>query len=236
MFKRLAINTAVAGALFAGVGVAQAEVTGNIGVTSNYLWRGVTQSDDGPAVQGGLDYAHDSGLYVGTWASNVDFGDTSDNNEIELDLYGGYGGELGAFGYDVGLTYYTYPLADDADFLELGLSGSYEMFTAGMAYTISSQVDDTSAGAESFIEGDLYYYLSAAFELPQDFGLNATVGRYTFEADGVAGADLDYTHYRVGVGKSGFEFAYEQNNLDGVTASGKDNDDPRFVVSYTMEF
>ncbi|NIR61933.1 MAG: hypothetical protein GWO02_21825 [Gammaproteobacteria bacterium] len=238
MRRHVSISLLAAG-LLGGAAAQAAEVAGNVGVTSNYIWRGVTQTDDGAAIQGGLDYAHESGLYAGTWLSNVDFGSpdpNADRNEIELDLYGGYGGEVGELGYDVGLIYYAYPLADDADFLELALAGSYRMLTAGVSYTISSDVEDTNAGAEAFIEDDLYYYVSAEFALPQDFGLSATVGQYAFEDDGVAGAELDYTHYRLGIGKAGFELAYEQNDLDGVSASGKDFDDPRFVVSYTKEF
>ena len=82
-------------------------IDGNIGVTSNYLFRGVTQTGDGAAVQGGLDYGHESGLYVGTWTSNVNFA-----GGTELDVYGGFSGESGDLGYDVGVTGYLYPEAD----------------------------------------------------------------------------------------------------------------------------
>ncbi len=83
-----------------------AEVSMNIGATSNYIWRGVSQTDDAAAISGGLDWSGATGLYAGTWVSNVDFG--PDTSPYELDLYGGYAGEVGDFGYDVGLIYYTY--------------------------------------------------------------------------------------------------------------------------------
>ena len=63
----------VAGALAMLSGPAVAEITGNATVTNNYLWRGLTQTSNNAAVQGGIDYAHDSGFYIGTWVSNVNY-------------------------------------------------------------------------------------------------------------------------------------------------------------------
>ena len=64
---------------------AQAEVTGNAAVVSDYNWRGITQTSQDPALQAGIDYAHDSGFYLGAWGSNVDFGDCCDEN-VEIDV------------------------------------------------------------------------------------------------------------------------------------------------------
>lgn len=228
--KPLSLGALVASLLASGV--ASAELTGNVGLTSNYIWRGVTQSDDGPAAQGGIDYSHASGFYAGTWLSNVDFGDTTDANEYEQDLYLGYAGEAGVFGYELGLVHYMYPLADDADFTELALSGSYQSFSAGVAYTVDSDIEDAPGAA--FAEGDLYYFVSAGFDLPNDFGLGLLVGSYAFDND-AAGAELDYTHYQVALSKGDFTFALDQNDLDG-TMSGKDLDDPRFSVAWGTEF
>ncbi|MGS0730349.1 TorF family putative porin, partial [Shewanella sp. 0m-11] len=84
---------------------AHAAVEANIGATSNYLWRGVTQTDDAVAVQGGIDYSHDSGFYAGTWASNVDFGDET---SYEVDFYAGFAGTIGdEFEYDLSYLYYA---------------------------------------------------------------------------------------------------------------------------------
>ena len=96
-FKQAVIGGVIGVTMAGSNWVLAAEFTGNVAATTNYVWRGVTQIDDGPAVQGGLDYAHDSGFYVGTWASNVDF-DGENDPQYELDLYGGYGGEAGNFG------------------------------------------------------------------------------------------------------------------------------------------
>ena len=61
-----------------------AEVYANVAASSNYFWRGITQTQDGAAVSGGIDYSNDSGFYAGTWVSNVDFGSKT---SYELDLY-----------------------------------------------------------------------------------------------------------------------------------------------------
>ena len=71
-------------------------VSGNIALTSDYIWRGWTQSAGGPAVSGGFDLSTDSGFYIGTWGSSVQFGDaaTSDLTELELDVYLGYSTDI----------------------------------------------------------------------------------------------------------------------------------------------
>lgn len=107
-FKRLAVAAALGSATVSGA--ALAEVSVNVGVSSQYLFRGLEQGD-GAAVSGGIDYASESGFYVGTWASNIDFAPV--NGSAEIDLYAGFGGEAGGVGYDVGLIYYWYPEEDE---------------------------------------------------------------------------------------------------------------------------
>jgi uncharacterized protein (TIGR02001 family) len=70
---------------------AQADVTGTVTVVSDYDFRGITQTSQDPALQGSIDYSHDSGFYVGAWGSNVDFGDCCDEN-VEVDIYAGFRG------------------------------------------------------------------------------------------------------------------------------------------------
>jgi len=204
-----------------------AEVSMNIGATSNYIWRGVTQTDDKAAVSGGLDWSADSGLYAGTWVSNVDFGPGL--SPYELDLYGGYAGDVGDFGYDVGLIYYTYDPDDDANFLELGLSGSWQFLSAGLNYTLDGEAnDDTSA----FVEGDLYYYVGASFDLPEDFSFGLTYGSYNFENDGMPGVE-DYEHYQADLSKSAGDFGDVTLSLSDTDL---DNDDMKFFVSWAKAF
>jgi uncharacterized protein (TIGR02001 family) len=88
-------------------------LTGNFGLYSQYVFRGLTQTDRDPAAQGGFDYAHASGFYAGTWASNIswlrDGGAYRSGGSLEWDFYGGYKLPLGDFGLDIGTLYYWYP-------------------------------------------------------------------------------------------------------------------------------
>lgn len=173
-------------------GSAAAEFSANIGATSNYVWRGVTQTDDAAAISGGIDYAHDSGLYAGTWASNVDF---DDDTTAEVDFYGGFSNELaGGLGYDVGVVYYGYPGAnDDLNFSEIYGTLSYGPVSGGIAYTYYKEDDDAD-------EGDLYYHLGASFDVAPTWSVGGTVGYYDFD-----GGD-SYTHGQVDVTKSAGDF------------------------------
>jgi uncharacterized protein (TIGR02001 family) len=100
-------------ALSAGFAVsAQAELTGNLGLTSDYRFRGVSQTQNAPAVQGGIDYAHKSGLYVGNWNSSVSSQVYTAGAGVESDLYAGYKKEIiKGINVDVGSYNYFYPRA-----------------------------------------------------------------------------------------------------------------------------
>lgn len=191
---------------------AHAEFSANIGAASNYIWRGVTQTNDEAAISGGLDYASESGFYAGTWASNLA------GSQYELDLYAGFGGEAGSVGYDLGVITYLYPIGDDElDFTEVYASASVAGFTAGVAYEISAEDDADS---------DVYLSLAYDMDLSEDVGLSIYGGDYSFDADSSA----DYTHYGVSVAKGDFGFAIDKTDQDD--AAG----DPRVTVSWGTSF
>jgi uncharacterized protein (TIGR02001 family) len=228
-------------ALAVGAGLAptaQAQLSANIGAVSNYVWRGVTQTDDGPAIQGGVDYAHDSGVFLGTWVSNVDFGGP-DDPQYELDLYGGYAGTVGDFGYKAGLYYYAYPQTEDANFLELGLSGTYKFLTVGLNYTLDGQNENDNA---YFVEGDIYYYLSATFDLGNDFGITGTVGYYDFdegkyEDDDGDLQDGDYAHALISLTKAAGDFGTFSLNFSFAEDDANfGDDDPKVYVAWLKTF
>lgn len=205
----------LASATTAGSGVILAEspLTANIGVTSNYIWRGVTQASDLSAVSGGIDYAHKSGAYVGAWVSNLDGG------QYEQDLYAGYGFDAGPVGLDVGYIKYMYPVGTaQLDFDELYVNASYDMFSAGLALTTS-----TDAGGQ---DSDTYMYVGAEFEVKKGLTLGLTYGDYDFDNP----ASTDYSHIQVSLSKNDFTFAYDDNDTAG--AGG----DPRFSVSWSKSF
>lgn len=168
----------------------RAEVSANIGVVSSYFFRGFSESDGAAAVQGGLDFEHESGFYLGTWASNVDFGDAT---SYELDLYLGFGSELeNGLGYDVGYIYYAYPDAPgSSDFGEVYGELSYGLFAAGLAYTVH---DSNASALET---GDLYFYGSVDVPLSEEFGLGLLVGRSSFDD----ASTENYTHLTASLSK-----------------------------------
>ena len=172
--KRGLLGIGLLAALQATPSMVSAEVSANVSAASNYLFRGVTQTDGATAIQGGLDYEHASGFYAGGWGSNVDFGD---GTSYELDLYAGYSGAVDDIGYDVGYVYYAYPDAPDSiDFGEIYGELSYGIAALGFAYTANSD----ASGEGLFVEGDIYYYLSASVPLQNDYSAGVTVGYYDF--------------------------------------------------------
>ncbi len=217
--KMSALAVAIVAA--SGLSQAQAAVEANIGVTSNYLWRGVTQSMNDPSISGGVDYSHESGFYAGTWIGTIDWGA---GGATENDYYLGYGDESGDFGYDVGYIYYNYPATgyEDSDFGEVYFNGSYMGFGFGVAYTVNSQVADGSL----FDTGDIYYNVSYGWDLPNEFALGVTYGYYDFDL----GSDSDYGHYQLDLSKGDFTLTVSKADVE----SG--DDDTKFVVSWGTSF
>lgn len=213
--RPLVAATAVATASMAAPTVVQAEVSANVGVTSNYIWRGMPQSSDEAAISGGLDYSHSSGFYAGTWVSSIGGG-----SQYEQDWYFGYGFKLGGVELDAGYIAYTYPVGNAAlDFDEIYLNATFGMFKAGVAYTVDKE-------ASTSFEDDLYYYVGGEFSLKKDVTLGVTLGKTDFDDP----ASTDVTHYQVSLAKGDFTFAVDKTNQSA--AAG----DPRFSVSWSKSF
>lgn len=114
-------------------------IAGSATLASDYRFRGVSQTDEGMAIQGGFTIKHASGFYVGTWGSNLAGWGTFGGANMELDIYAGYAMPVGEGTLDVGLTWFMYPSgADETDFAEFyaKLSGTVGpvSLTAGVAY------------------------------------------------------------------------------------------------------
>ncbi len=220
-------------ALLAAVPMANAEVSGNVTVATDYIWRGISQTQNNGAIQGGFDYEHASGAYVGIWGSSVDF-DSDDNNvndaSLELDYYAGYGFSLTKdIDMDLGVIKYTYPDASDLNFTEgyIGVSGWG--FSLGYAGTGSITADES---------GD---YWTAGYETELNHGISLSLGYgYWDLKDGDAFGDEDsYSNWLVSVSKNfaGVDVAltYTDTDLgdsDCVAFAGdKDYCDSNFVLS-----
>ncbi len=167
---------AIISSLFTGS--AMAAVEGNIGVTSEYMWRGMKQSN-GAAVSGGLDWSNDSGWSAGIWTSNVNWGDSG----TETDYYGGYSSSLGSIDYSISGAYYAYEggsSVQDSNFAELLVDLSYGGFDFGFAYTPFADTKD--------YEDDLFYYVGKSFDLTDDISAGITLGQY------VSNKTVDFTN------------------------------------------
>lgn len=176
MMRKTVLAAAVAAAV-AVPGLASAQATapasphtvaGNMGLFSDYRFRGISQTFQQPAIQGGIDYSHASGLYLGNWNSNVS-GETFVDGTIEMDLYGGFKKAFGDVTLDVGLLQYLYPGAKNAgvkyDTLEVYVGASWKWFTLKYSNTL----DDYFGVANS--DGSGYLDLSASYEIaPKQIG------------------------------------------------------------------
>jgi uncharacterized protein (TIGR02001 family) len=195
-------------ALTAGSAV-MAQVSYNVGAVSEYRYRGIAQSALAPALQGGVDYAHSSGFYVGAWGSQIRWiaeagtaAGTETKGPFELDLYGGYKGEIAKdFTYDVGYLRYEYvgnTYKDISGTVNPNTDEAYGALTYG-AYTakVSYAFSDLFGYAKS--SGSTYIDLSATYDLGSGWSLVPHVGRQ--EISGSANKDYSYTDYSVTVGK-----------------------------------
>jgi len=201
-------------------GAANAAVEANIGATSNYVWRGVTQTSDDATLQGGVDYSNEEGFSLGAWASDVK---TVDG--YELDIYGAYSAETAdGIGYSLGFTQYLYPDANpDADFLEINGSVTVGPVTAAIAHTISA--DDAS------IEGDNYYSLSAGTDLEEGLSLGGTLGYYDYDSG------TSYTHAQLDLTKSLGDYGDITASVSKLNNDGTSWDEGTlFFVSYSKTF
>jgi uncharacterized protein (TIGR02001 family) len=143
-------------------------ITGNLNFVSDYRFRGISQTAKKPAIQGGFDYAHASGIYAGTWASNVSHYSYSDAN-MEWDFYGGYNFKLND---DIGLTaggiYYFYPggkngVGDRFDTLEANFGGNWKWVSGKLWYSLTDffgLTDPDKSRGSTYIEANVGFPMS----------------------------------------------------------------------------
>ncbi len=214
---RRPMYTLLLSALMLSAPCAYAEISAsaNVALASDYVFRGFSQTKEDPALSGGFDLSLPNGLYLGTWASNVNF---EPNAHLELDLYGGWSREFdNGVGLDLGVIQYEYFDSSVAEFTEVYGGVSYSLFSATLYYDVNSDQDD---------------YLVAELGVSKDLGpVAATATLGLFEPDEGSG---DYNYWSIGVSKElgefGFDLSYHDTDVDN-----DENADGRVVLTVSKE-
>lgn len=189
--------------VFAGVNVAQGELTGNISILSSYNFRGMTNNPENKnaAVQGGLEYSHKSGAYVGYWASTLGYNakdETASDNSLENNIYGGYVYSINDdLSVNVGGTYYLYYPSKNDNVFEPFIGVDYKDFSL-YAHTLTKDVEWGN-------KGDTYVVASYSYPLKYDFSLNTSVAGSYFKNKGTfidsSKEDIVFRHATVGLSR-----------------------------------
>ena len=211
--QAIALATAMTAGLV-GTTAVQAEVSYNAAVTSNYVWRGDAQGSDTTALQGGIDYEHESGVSAGIWTSSL-AGDT------ETDYYAAFSGEAGDVSYSIGAIAYDYN-NDAADFSEV--NASVGMMGASFTYNrkVSDNDDDKTTDDASYIS------LGYSLGLADDLGLDLAYGQ-TIDANN-EDSKADKYDVLVSLIKSLPEFVFS------VTATDKEDGENELFITVAKSF
>jgi len=219
--KKTLVSSAVAGALVvgtAGFSTAKAELEFNVGVFSDYILWGTTASDNNAVVQGGVDYGHESGFYLGTWFSTLGDADSEIPGQ-EVDLYFGYEFEYGDVGFDVGYVYYYYPAIDDFDYGDIVGTISYGPVYFTAQYALNADDSD--------FEGSTVFKFGGDYEIMPSISLGAEIGTVNLEPD-----DTDWVFWSLSLTKS-----TSMGDISLTYAQTDESDlDPLFVVGYSISF
>ena len=176
-------------------GLVQAQVTTNLGATSDYRFRGISQTQNAPALQGGIDYADKSGVYIGNWNSSVSSQLYTNGSGLESDLYAGYKKEVAGVTLDVGSYNYFYPRASVG-------STNYntkEVYVGAAKGPVSVKVSQSLGDyfATSNSKGTRYYQADVTYQIA---GTKVSVLAHAGKTDIANNTTLDYTDYNFGVG------------------------------------
>lgn len=186
-----------AAGLLAAPAVAAVEISGNVQLTSDYSFRGWSQTMRDPAIQGGFDLGFEGGFYVGTWGSNVNFGASDDGKvaSMEWDLYAGWGGDIAeGVGLDVSLIHFEYPGdRGNLNYQEVAASLAFGDFTVGINYSPEYlAVSDVSF---------LYPYVDYSYGITDDMSLDLHLGFNMADSPGkdFFGDDDGYLDYSISI-------------------------------------
>jgi len=236
------------GALFGGIACANEassiSVTGNIALSTDYMFRGLSQTDNSFEVSGGFDATYGI-FYLGTWASNLDFS-PAPNAPMELDIYGGIRPTFGPISTDFGMIFYNYPYARDD---KLG-AGEYDYFE-GYGKVSASPITNLTVGASMFYSPEFfghtgsaeYYEGNASYVLTKALSLSGAFGyQHIDDVSGILnlGISDNYTVWNVGgtytIGTFSLDLRYWDTDVSGkdpiaVYYTSRDNAKGRFVFT-----
>ena len=211
--KHIFVPSLLALALGSVSGLAQAQtatpessLSFNVGATTDYRYRGISQSRLKPAVQGGIDYADKSGFYVGAWGSSIKWiKDAGGDASAELDLYAGYKGAVGDVSYDLGFLRYEYPsnqLAVSANTNEIFGAATFGPATLKYSHAISNLFGFANSKSSYYVD------LSGTFDLGSGFSLVPHVGYQSVKNNGA----YSYTDYALTLGKKSTTYSAPRYN------------------------
>lgn len=216
----IATAVALASMPLLGIGNASAdtEISANVGFVSDYRYRGISQTERKPAVQGGFDLEHGSGFYAGVWGSSISWLGTGAGAEI--DAYAGFTNEIGPFSYDVGVLHYNYPGGKTAGEPNPNTTEAY--IGAGWGpVSLTYYHSFTNLFGEDSSKGSHYLVAAFEYELMDNLSLDAHVGRQKIKGAG------SYTDYGVGLSYAvgGFDVGlhYVDTSGSGVPRDGDGN-------------
>lgn len=238
-FNKTLVTLAVVGSCLSSQAALADSVSANVSVANNYIWRGLTQTMNEPAISGGIDYASESGFYAGTWVSNVKY-EEEDAYSYEHDVYLGFSGEAGDISYDVGYLYYNYDANAGYDFGEVYGSIGYGNFSATLSVLANAEPDegpgeDFGFGQATYLSLDYGFAVESGTEI--GFHLGHHQGDFVESFNGVTDSYIDYG---MTVSKDGFSFMISGTDLDDnddfANQAARDNDNIKYTVSYSVEF
>ncbi len=203
-----------------------------IALATDYVFRGVSQSDEDVAVQASLDWSHESGVYTGFWSSNVDFKDGS--SQIELDVYGGYASAYKDITYDVMVLGYVYPGASgdlNLDFVEFSLALGHDLEVASIGTAVAISPDFRgSSGVGAHVSGGVG--IPIPFDVFERYRLaiDSNVGYQDISNGG------SYVHWDVGIAGEWLGFVLDLRYVGNDIDSRADTDDDRAVFTFSRSF
>ena len=220
---------ALFGPAAAARGQEEPAVAANLAVTTDYVFRGYTQTGEDAAVQGGVDWAGPSGWYIGAWASKIDFG-PEDDASMEIDIYGGYAWQVNDVSYDLGVIYYAYPGADEMsgyDFVEAYLSLGYDLEAVSLSAAIHFTPDNFGeTGNGWYLTGGLSRALSESLSVDANVGFSQVTPDF----------GEDYLDWNLGLNYSLSRFAMDLRYHDTDAPDCAGACDTRVVLSLSAGF